>query len=114
VGAVPSSSPSYRGSDQDAAERSRAHTIVKWASISMAGVLVILGAGVAYVYKTAVGDVKHTVLLPVGVTQDALPPDPYGDTAMNILLIGSATRDSAGDCMRRSSCASRRIGRMRP
>ena len=70
----------------------------------MVGVLVVLAAGVAYVYKTTVGTVKHTALLPIGVTQAPLPPDPYGDTAMNILLIGSDTRDSAGDCNLGGDC----------
>jgi LCP family protein required for cell wall assembly len=79
-------------------KRSRARTIVKWASISMATVLVATVAFAAYAYKTTVGDIKHTALLPKGVTQAALPVDPFGDTAMNILLIGSDTRDTAEDC----------------
>jgi LCP family protein required for cell wall assembly len=63
-------------------------------------VIVLVGTAgfAAYVYKTTVGDLKHTPLLPQGVTQAPLPVDPYGNTAMNILLIGSDTRDTAADC----------------
>jgi LCP family protein required for cell wall assembly len=86
-------------------KRSRARTIAKWTSISLASVLVLALAGAAYIYKTTIGDIKHTALLPNGVTQSALPADPFGDTAMNILLIGSDTRDSAGDCNLGGDCA---------
>ena len=79
-------------------KQTRTRRIIKWTSISIASVLVVVLGAAAYVYKTTIGDIKHTALLPNGVTQAALPVDPYGNTAMNILLIGSDTRDSTSNC----------------
>jgi LCP family protein required for cell wall assembly len=81
------------------APRSRRRRIVKWVSITMAVVLVVvIGFGV-YVYETTVANVKHTALLPSGVTQATLP-----DGSRNILLIGSDTRDTAADCNLGGDC----------
>ena len=87
-----------RGGDADHRRRSRLRRTLKWTAIAVSTVLVAGLGFAAYVYKTTVGDLKHTSLLPQGVTQAPLPADPYGDTAMNILLIGSDTRETAADC----------------
>jgi LCP family protein required for cell wall assembly len=87
-------------------KQTRGRRILKWTSISVASLLVVVLGAAAYVYKTTVGDIKHTALLPNGVTQAPLPADPYGDTEMNILLIGSDTRDTSSDCDLGGDCSS--------
>jgi LCP family protein required for cell wall assembly len=84
--------------------RSRAKQATKWTAIGMSLVLLAAGGFVAYVYETTVGSIKHTALLPKGLTESSLPADPYGNTAQNILLIGSDTRDSSGDCSLGGDC----------
>ena len=84
---------------------SRAKKATKWSAIGVCVVLVAtVGFGV-YVYQTTVGSIKHTALLPKGMTEAALPADPYGNTAQNILLIGSDTRDSTTDCDLGGDCS---------
>jgi LCP family protein required for cell wall assembly len=92
---------------QQAAEgrpKSRARQATKWTALGMCVVLLAAGGFVVYVYETTVGSIKHTALLPNGMTEAALPPDPYGNTAQNILLIGSDTRDTAADCQLGGDC----------
>jgi LCP family protein required for cell wall assembly len=84
--------------------RSRAKQATKWGAIGMALVLLAAGGFVAYVYETTVGSIKHTALTPSGMTQSSLPADPYGNRAQNILLIGSDTRNSSGDCSLGGDC----------
>jgi LCP family protein required for cell wall assembly len=86
-------------------KQTRGRRILKWTSISVASVMVIVLGAAAYIYKTTIGDIKHTALLPNGVTQAPLPADPFGNTAMNILLIGSDTRDTASDCSLGGDCS---------
>lgn len=84
--------------------QSRARQATKWGAIGMSLVL-LAGAGFAgYVYMTTVGNIKSTPLTPDNMTQAPLLPDKYGNTAMNILLIGSDTRDSAADCSLGGDC----------
>ena len=85
--------------------KSRTKQAAKWTSIGMCLVLLAAGGFVVYVYETTVGSIKHTALLPNGVTEAALPADPYGNTAQNILLIGSDTRDSTTDCDLGGDCS---------
>jgi LCP family protein required for cell wall assembly len=85
--------------------RSRAKQATKWTSIGLCLVLLAAGGFVVYIYETTVGSIKHTALLPKGMTQAALPADPYGNTAQNILLIGSDTRDSTSDCDLGGDCS---------
>jgi LCP family protein required for cell wall assembly len=76
----------------------------KWTALGMS---VVVLAGVcygAYVYETTVGSIKHTALLPPGMSEASLPADPYGHSAQNILLIGSDTRDTAADCQLGNDC----------
>jgi len=51
-------------------------------------------------------NLKHTALLPAGFTEPAESVDAYGRSAMNILLIGSDTRDTAADCGLGGDCGS--------
>lgn len=81
----------------------RRRRIIKWTAIGLSGVIVAVGAFAAYVYKTTLGDIKSTALLPGGVKQSALPTDKYGNTAMNILVIGSDTRSGA-NCALGGAC----------
>ena len=85
-------------------KRSRGRTIAKWTSISLAAVLVLAGGFAYYAYQSTIGSFKHTALAPSNLQQSALPVDPYGNTAMNILLLGSDTRDSSEDCTLGGDC----------
>lgn len=78
--------------------KSRAKQATKWTALGLCVVLLAAGGFVVYIYETTVGSIKHTALLPNGMTEAALPADPYGNTAQNILLIGSDTRDTSADC----------------
>ena len=65
----------------------------------------VVGVG-AYVVSHLDGNIKHTALLPSGVTQQAEIPDKFGNTAMNVLLIGTDARVSAADCKLGGDCDS--------
>ena len=84
--------------------KSRAKQATKWTALGLCVVLLAAGGFVVYIYETTVGSIKHTALLPNGMTEAALPPDPYGNTAQNILLIGSDTRDTSTDCQLGGDC----------
>ena len=85
--------------------KSRAKQATKWTALGVSLVMVaVVGFGV-YVYETTVGSIKHTALMPKGMTEASLPADPYGHTAQNILLIGSDTRDSSSDCSLGGDCS---------
>jgi LCP family protein required for cell wall assembly len=82
----------------------RRKKIIKWTSIGVATTLVaVLGVG-AYVVIHLSGNIKHTALLQNGVTQAPEPVDPYGNSPMNVLVIGSDTRDTAADCKLGGDC----------
>jgi LCP family protein required for cell wall assembly len=83
---------------------SRARQATKWGAIGMSMVLLAAVGFAGYVYETTVGSIKSTPLMPNGMTQAALPPDKYGNTPLNILLIGSDTRSSAADCHLGGDC----------
>lgn len=77
---------------------------VKRTALAMAVVLaVVFGYGV-YVYESTIASLKHSALLPTGATEPALPTNADGKTAMNILLMGSDTRDTAQDCQIGGDC----------
>ena len=89
-----------RGSGQ-----SRKKKILKYTALGTAGVVaVVVGVG-AYVVAHLNGNIKHTALLPAGVTQSAEIPDKFGNTAMNVLLIGTDARVSAADCKLGGDCS---------
>lgn len=87
-------------------KRSRAKQATKWTAIGMSLVLLAALGFVAYAYETTVGSIKHSALLPSGMSQTPLPPDKFGNKPMNILLIGSDTRDTAADCNLGGDCTS--------
>ncbi|WP_051451100.1 LCP family protein [Actinospica robiniae] len=84
--------------------QTRARQATKWGIISLT-LVILAGAGFGgYVYMTTFGTIKSTPLTPDNFTQAPLIPDKYGNTPLNILLIGSDTRDTAGDCSLGSDC----------
>jgi len=87
------------------AASSRKKKVLKWSALGTAGVLAgVAGVG-AYVVAHLDGNIKHTALLPSGVTQSAEAPDKFGNTAMNVLLIGTDARVSAADCKLGGDCS---------
>jgi LCP family protein required for cell wall assembly len=85
---------------------SRRKKALKWTALGTTGlVFAVLGVG-AYVIEHLNGNIKHTALLPSGVTQAAELPDKFGDTAMNVLLIGTDARVTAADCKLGGDCDS--------
>ena len=85
---------------------SRRRKILKWTAVGTA-VLVVAVAGIGgYVVLHLDGNIKHTALLPTGITQSAEAPDKFGDTAMNVLLIGTDARVTAADCKLGGDCSS--------
>ncbi len=84
--------------------RSRKRKVLKWVSLSLAGVLVAAGAVGAYVYVHFNANIKSTALLPSGVTQAPEIPDKFGQSPMNILLLGNAGRVNAQDCKLAGAC----------
>jgi LCP family protein required for cell wall assembly len=67
--------------------------------------------GVATAFGLAAWDIqhlthnlKHTALLPSGFTAPPEPVDAYGRSPLNLLLIGSDTRDTSADCSLGGAC----------
>jgi len=89
-----------------AAAPSRKKKALKYTALGTCGVVAaVVGVG-AYVVSHLDGNIKHTALLPSGVTQQAEIPDKFGNTAMNVLLIGTDARVSAADCKLGGDCDS--------
>jgi LCP family protein required for cell wall assembly len=85
---------------------SRKKKALRWTAVGTSGVLAaVVGVG-AYAVTHLDGNIKHTALLPSGVTQQAEIPDKFGNTAMNVLLIGTDARVSAADCKLGGDCDS--------
>jgi LCP family protein required for cell wall assembly len=79
--------------------------------IALLSVTTVTALGAAAVFGFAAWDVqhlthnlKHTALLPSGFTEPAEPVDAFGRSPINILLIGSDTRDTASDCSLGGAC----------
>jgi LCP family protein required for cell wall assembly len=84
--------------------KSKVKQATKYTAIGVTvALLAVTGFGV-YIYQTTVGSIKHSALLPSGMTQASLPADKYGHTAQNILLMGSDTRNSSSDCKLGGDC----------
>jgi LCP family protein required for cell wall assembly len=75
-----------------------------WTAGTMGFVLVAAGGLAGYVYLHFNANIKSTPLLPPGVTQAAEIPNQFGQTPLNILVMGSDTRDSAADCALGHDC----------
>jgi LCP family protein required for cell wall assembly len=85
---------------------SRRRKILKWTAVSTAAVLLVAVGVAAYAVIHLNGNIKHTALLPSTVTQSAEAPDKFGNTAMNVLLIGTDARVTAADCSLGGDCSS--------
>jgi LCP family protein required for cell wall assembly len=102
--------PKGKAARQSAKRRRRAAAgrkkkALKWTAAGTSGVLAaVVGVG-AYAVTHLDGNIKHTALLPSGVTQQAEIPDKFGNTAMNVLLIGTDARVSAADCKLGGDCS---------
>jgi LCP family protein required for cell wall assembly len=79
--------------------------------IALLSVTVTTALGVATVFGLAAWDIqhlthnlKHTALLPAGFTEPAESVDAYGRSPINILLLGSDTRDTSQDCKLGGDC----------
>ena len=84
--------------------RRRGRSALKWIAIGTgAVVLAVAGVG-AYVYVHLNGNIATAALLPPGVTQSAEIPDQFGRTQLNVLVIGSDTRETAADCSLGGAC----------
>jgi LCP family protein required for cell wall assembly len=90
--------------------RARRRRRLKLAALAITATTAV---GAATVFGLAAWDIqhltknlKHTALLPAGFTEPAEPVDAYGRSPINILLIGSDTRDSASDCKLGGDCTS--------
>lgn len=94
-----------------ALRRERRGRRVRRLKVGLLAVTAITSLGVASAFALAAWDVqhltrnlKHTALLPSGFTEPAEPVDAYGRSPINILLIGSDTRDTAADCSLGGDC----------
>jgi len=90
------------------ARRVKRRRRIKYALLSttVAGSLVV-GSGfvyLAYYAQHLTHNLKHTALLPPGVTEPPEQVDAFGRSAINILLLGSDTRDSSADCSLGGAC----------
>jgi LCP family protein required for cell wall assembly len=85
--------------------KSRRRKIIKWTAIGISTTLVLILAAGAYVILHLTGNIKHTALLENGVTQSPEATDKYGRSPLNVLVIGSDTRDTAADCHIGGDCA---------
>ncbi|MBR7832010.1 LCP family protein [Actinospica durhamensis] len=95
-----------RGRSGRARPASRRRKILKWTALGTAGLVAVVAGLGTYVVLHLDGNIKHTALLPTGVTQASETPDKFGNTAMNILLIGTDARVSAADCSLGGDCSS--------
>jgi LCP family protein required for cell wall assembly len=93
------------GDEARAERRRRRNRRVRGVKIGLLAVTTVASLGVATAFSFAAWDVqhltrnlKHAALLPSGFTEPPEPVDAYGQSPINILLIGSDTRDTAQDC----------------
>jgi LCP family protein required for cell wall assembly len=86
--------------------RSKRRRTVKIISISTAALLVLAAGGVYYEYQHLSGNITADSLYN-GTKKSTLTekPDAFGRTPLNILVIGSDTRDTSADCAIGGDCA---------
>jgi LCP family protein required for cell wall assembly len=99
--------PGGRAAGRRARKGSR-RRVLRWVGGASAVVLVATGGGAYYLYSSLAGNIKHAQLYQgasqaksVGVEK----PDAFGRTPVNLLLIGSDTRDTAEDCRLGGACS---------
>jgi LCP family protein required for cell wall assembly len=95
-----------RGGRARTGSPSRRRKILKWTAIGTAAVVAVVAGLGTYLVLHLDGNIKHTALLPAGMTQASETPDKFGNTAMNILVIGTDARVSAADCKLGGDCSS--------
>lgn len=106
-GAVPGGRRSRRARTRPRRGKgSRRRRILKWTAVGTAGVVLAAGGAAAYAVMHLDGNIKHTALLPGNITQSAEAPDKFGNTPMNVLLIGTDARVTAEDCSLGGDCSS--------
>ncbi len=90
------------------ARRARRRRRIRYALLSTTvTVSLVVAAGFVYLAYDAqhlTRNLKHTALLPVGVTEPPEQVDAFGRSAINILLLGSDTRSSSADCSLGGAC----------
>lgn len=84
--------------------RKRKRKALKWIGLSLAAVLLATGGAAAYVYVHFNQNIKSAPLLPGGVTQPPEVSNRFGQSALNILLLGNAGRIDAADCHLGGAC----------
>ncbi len=79
--------------------RKKPRRVLRIVAISTAGLVLVTAGGAAYFYSKLSGNI-HSSPLFAGATGDAghERPDAFGRTPINILVIGSDTRDNPADC----------------
>ena len=82
----------------------RRRRALRWTAVGASGVLLSVAALGGYLYVHFDRNIKSAPLLPNGVTQAPEVPNEFGQTAMNILLLGNAGRVSAADCSLGGAC----------
>ncbi|HEU5428653.1 MAG TPA: LCP family protein [Actinocrinis sp.] len=101
-GQEPGQEPGLRRSNGGPVKRKRKP--LKWIGLSLAVVVFAAGGTAAYVYVHFNQNLKSAPLLPKGVTQSPEVSNQFGQTAMNILLLGNAGRINAADCHLGGAC----------
>jgi len=90
------------------ARRARRRRRIKYALLSTTVTAsLVVAAGfvyLAYDVRHLTHNLKHTALLPPGVSEPPEQVDAFGRSAINILLLGSDTRDSSADCSLGGAC----------
>lgn len=103
--------PEVPGEGERAAKRARRVRRRRRFKIALLVVSATTSLGVATAFGLAAWDIqhlthnlKHTALLPSGFTAPPEPMDAYGRSPLNLLLIGSDTRDTSADCSLGGAC----------
>ncbi|HEV2636078.1 MAG TPA: LCP family protein [Actinocrinis sp.] len=94
----------YPGRSPADRRRTRQRRVLRWVVLSVCTVLVATLGVAAYVVQSLSADIRHQALLQPGETQAAEPVDSFGNSPMNILVIGSDTRDTTADCSIGGDC----------
>ncbi len=88
-------------------QRRRRRRVLKIVGLSTAGVVAVAAGGATYLYFQLSGNIHHDALY-TGSNQAAAvgveKADPFGRKPLNLLLIGSDTRDTAADCRDGGAC----------
>jgi LCP family protein required for cell wall assembly len=105
----PAADPEFDG--VRAQRRARRSRRIRRLKVSLLVITATTSLGVATAFGLAAWDIqhlthnlKHTALLPSGFSEPPELVDAYGRSPLNILLIGSDTRDTSADCDLGGAC----------